>query len=162
MTPTLTLAPNTTVKSAWITNTTFAALSMLNGDGFAKKFGGVTGNDPDYFLLTISGTDSAKEKKRVDFYLANYRFVDNSDDYVVDTWTLVDLTPLGDARELTFELSSSDNGTFGMNTPAYFAMDDLEFIAAPEPGTLAMFTVGASLSAAFLRRRRRVRAASSR
>ena len=30
-----------TVSGVYITNTTYAALSMLNGDAFAKKFGGV-------------------------------------------------------------------------------------------------------------------------
>jgi hypothetical protein len=153
LTPTLTLAPNTTAKSVWLTNTTYAALSMLNGDSFARKFG-----DSDWFKLTILGDNGSS----VEFYLADYRFSDNSQNYIVDKWTQVDLRGLGDARTLTFELSSSDEGEYGMNTPAYFAMDDLEFSAVPEPGTLAMFSVGALLGAAFLRRRRRVRAASCR
>ena len=71
--PTLTLTPHSIVQGAWITNTTYAALSMLNGDGFAKKFGGDSGNDADWFLLSISGTNSA-QSNRVDFYLADYRF----------------------------------------------------------------------------------------
>ena len=35
-----------------VTNTTYAALSMLLGDSFAKKFGGDSGNDPDFFTET--------------------------------------------------------------------------------------------------------------
>ena len=60
----------------------------------------------------------------VEFYLADYRFSDNSQDYIVTTWEWVDLTSLGNVDSLVFNLSSSDNGTFGMNTPAFFCMDD--------------------------------------
>ena len=42
-----------------VTNTTYAALSMLLGDSFAKKFGGDSGNDPDYFILRIEGLDAS-------------------------------------------------------------------------------------------------------
>ena len=47
-------------------------------------------------------------------------------------WVLVDLSGLGTVAALEFELASSDNGPFGMNTPSYFALDDLMFV--PEPG----------------------------
>ncbi|HMO36139.1 MAG TPA: DUF4465 domain-containing protein, partial [Gemmatales bacterium] len=50
----------------------------------------------------------------------------------------VDLSGLGAGTSaLTFELTSSDVGPFGMNTPAYFAMDNL-VVAVPEPGTMAL------------------------
>ena len=38
-----------TLRSVDICNATYAALSMKNGDSFAKKFGGTTGNDKDWF-----------------------------------------------------------------------------------------------------------------
>jgi hypothetical protein len=34
---------------------------MLNGDSFAKKFGGASGNDPDFFKLTIIGKNAAEQ-----------------------------------------------------------------------------------------------------
>src|SRR5207249_4062813 len=113
--------------SARIANTTYAALSMLNGDSFAKKFGGASGNDPDYFLLTITGLDSQQHSTgSVDFYLADYRFANNAQDYIVSDWTTVDLSSLGlDTQTLSFGLTSSDVGDYGMNTPAYFALDNL-------------------------------------
>ncbi len=114
------------VEGFYVTNGTYPYLSMLEGDGFAKKFGGESGDDPDFFLLTIKkylggelGTDS------VNFYLADYRFEDNSQDYIVEEWTYVDLSTLGNADSLQFTMSSTDNSMFGMNTPAYFCMDDL-------------------------------------
>jgi len=99
---------------------------MFNGDAFSKKFGGESGNDQDWFMLTITGKDvDGVVTGTVDFYLADYRFADNSTDYIVNTWQYVDLTSLGTVKSLEFTLSSSDVGDWGMNTPAYFALDTL-------------------------------------
>jgi len=109
-----------------ITNTTYAAMSMREGDSFAKKFGGASGNDPDYFRLIIKAMRNGQVvPDSVVFYLADYRFSNNSQDYIVNSWRLLDLTSLGAlADSLLFSMESSDNATFGMNTPAYFAVDD--------------------------------------
>jgi hypothetical protein len=117
-----------------VTNTTYAAQSMLHGDVFAKRFGGPTGSDPDYFRLRVLGYDAAGELAgSVEFYLADYRFADNQNDYLVSDWQLVDLASLRgrDVRSLSFNLESSDTGFFGVNTPAYFALDNL-LLAPPE------------------------------
>lgn len=116
-----------TPSGAYFTNTTYTALSMLNGDAFATQFGDVSNSagGEDWLLLTIYGLgiDSSRTGDSVNFYLADYRFSDNTQDYIVDAWTWVDLSSLGEIYGADFELSSSDNGTWGMNTPAYFAMD---------------------------------------
>lgn len=140
-----------------ITNTTYAVLSMLYGDSFAKAFGGVTGNDPDYFKLSVYGLDAAGQplSESIEFFLADYRFDDNSLDYVVDEWTYLDLSTLVGARSIHFNLSSSDVGLFGMNTPAYFAVDDIRLRAVPEPSSLAMLGLGALGTAMAWARRRR-------
>ena len=149
---TITLSAAHTLAGAYFTNTTWAALSMLNGDGFAKQFGGASGDDPDWLLLSISGYDAASAfTGSVDVYLADYRFADNALDYVLDSWLWVDLTELGAVRSLDFVLSGSDMGTFGLNTPAYFAMDDL--VVTPEPATAWLCASG--LVALGLRARRR-------
>jgi hypothetical protein len=104
---------------------------MLNGDAYAKKFGGETGGDPDWFMLTITGKDAdGNEVDTVDFYLADYRFEDNGEDYIVDTWQYVDLTSLGEVMSLEFALSSSDVGDWGMNTPGYIAIDTIMYYPA--------------------------------
>ena len=110
----------------YITNSTYAALSMLQGDSFAKKFGGASGNDSDWFKLSVIGKLDTVVTDTVEFYLADYRFEDNSQDYIVSDWTWLDLNALGEVSELSFEFSSTDNGQWGMNTPAYFCMDDLK------------------------------------
>jgi hypothetical protein len=114
-----------------VTNSTYAALSMRDGD-LAKKFGGPTGNDPDWFKLSITGyLGGTPVYDTVNFYLADYRFPDNTSDYIVNDWQWVDLTSLGNLDSLRFILSSSDTGAFGMNTPAFFCIDN--FTTADSP-----------------------------
>jgi len=144
------------VSEGYFTNTTYAALSMLNGDGFAKKFGGASGNDPDFFKLRIIGLDAANTQTGfVDFYLADFRSASSSGDYIINQWTPVNLASLGAVSKLSFVLSSSDSGQFGMNTPAYFALDNLNVTAVPEPETYALMIFGLGVVAAMARRRRR-------
>ncbi len=127
-------SPASTFESLKVTNTTYAALSMRNGDAFAKKFGGASGDDPDYLLLTIEGfNDEDTSIGEVKFYLADYRFVDNSKDYIVDQWTTIDLSKIASADYLAFSMTSSDVGAFGMNTPAYFALDDVQLAMDSDP-----------------------------
>lgn len=139
-----------TGKGAMITNTTYAALSMLNGDSFAKAFGGTSGDDSDYFKLTISGFNNGiATGTPVDFYLADFRFTDNSQDYIVNQWTYVDFSSLGTVNEIRFGFESSDVGMFGINTPTYFALDNLT--AVPESGSMILTLLGGTC---LLRRRR--------
>ncbi len=125
--------------SVMVTNVTYPALAMRDGDGFSKKFGGPTGTDPDFLLLEIIGFDAgAGEIGRVPVYLADYRTMP----FILDDWLEVDLTSLGtDVRTLEFRLSSSDNGMFGINTPTYFAIDNLTLV--PEPGAGILLLLGA-------------------
>ena len=137
--PTMTLNTAGVVDGFYVTNNNYAYYSMLNGDLYSKKFGGISGDEEDWFMLTITGKDAAGDSVgSVDFYLADYRFADNSQDYIVNTWEYVDLMGLGVVQSLEFSLSSSDMGSYGMNTPGYFAMDTV----VPEPGTLALLAAG--------------------
>lgn len=159
--PYFTLPAGATIEGMYVTNTTYAALTMLNGDAFSKKFGGTSGNDPDYFLLSAYGTDDAGNPLgiTVEFYLADYRFHDNSLDYVVMDWRWMDLSALSGARSIHFNLSSSDVGDFGMNNPALFAVDDIRYRSAvvPEPSSWMMVAGGIGMIGLLGRARRRVR-----
>ncbi len=153
---TVTGIPAGTLRGAYFTNTTYTAMSMLNGDSFAKKFGGESGNDEDWFLLTITGlNDSEQTTGPVEFYLADYRFEDNAEDYIVSDWTWVDLSSLEDATQLQFTLSSSDSSQWGMATPAYFAMDNLTLGLIPEPSALFLLLCGGLAGIACFGRRRK-------
>ncbi len=137
---------------AMFTNTRAAANSMLNGDAFAKKFGGTSGNDADWFLLTVHGLNGGSATGSAQLYLADFRFTDNRMDFILNTWTHLDFTPLGTVDEIQFSLSSSDVGDFGMNTPAYFAMD--QFVV-PESST-SMLGMAATIFLLGRRARRKI------
>lgn len=114
------------VPGMFINNTAYAVNSMCNGDGYAKKFG-----KDDWFKLTINGyLNGMGIDTQVEVYLAK-------DGKYIGKWTYVDLSQFGPVDALTFSLSSSDNGDYGMNTPAYFCLDNFgdvkpEGYVAPE------------------------------
>jgi len=113
------------VDGFFVTNSSYTALSMLEGDMFAKAFGGDDGSDPDFFKLLVWGMVKGEETDSIEFYLADYRFDNAHEDYIIKTWQWVDLSSLGKVDSLMFGLESSDTGDWGMNTPAYFCMDNL-------------------------------------
>jgi len=116
----------TTVSGFYITNSTYAYYSMLNGDGFAKKFGGEDRTDEDWFKLTVYGvSETGDTTGTVEYYLADFRAENSSEDYIVNDWEWLDLSSLGEITKLRLSLSSSDVGDWGMNTPAYFCIDQL-------------------------------------
>ena len=139
--------PSSGILGFKIANTTFAYNSMKSGDAFAKKFGGASGNDADSFVLKISAFHRGQFlfSKRV--ILADFRFADNAKDYILDSWAIVDLSmpqnEVGPRDSFVFELMSSDNGQFGMNTPGFFAID--EVIAARWLGVNAVNRITAKV-----------------
>lgn len=123
------LQPNAIGKpmiGMYVNNSTYTYLSVRDGDAFAKKFGGETGNDPDFLLLTIKKySGGAIDDDSINIYLADYRFTQNKKDYIISEWTYVDLTTLGEVDSLIMRMTSSDVGVFGMNTPAYVCIDEV-------------------------------------
>ncbi|RFC54295.1 T9SS type A sorting domain-containing protein [Brumimicrobium aurantiacum] len=124
------------ISSIDITNTTYAYYSMKDGDAFAKEFGSPNDasgaddgtNGEDFFNIVIYNHDATGAKTdSITFYLADFRFSDDNDDYIIDTWTPVDLTAFTDINYLTFSFNSSDVGEFGLNTPTYFALDNIKY-----------------------------------
>jgi hypothetical protein len=148
---TMTLAAGTHLESAYFCNTTYAALAILNGDD--GGFGGVAQfTSGSWFLLTITGTDASGDATgSVEIYLADYR---DGKSYVMSDWTYENLSALGDATTLSFVLTSSDAGIYGINTPSYFAIDELTVV--PEPGTLSLLAAAfVGLIAYALRKRKK-------
>ena len=105
-------------KGMWVTNSTYAYLSIKDGDSMAKKF--VAG---DWFKLTITGYTSSKaEIGNIDFYLADFR---DGKSININTWQWVDLSSLNNASYIEFSMASTDNNTSGMLTPSYFCLDGI-------------------------------------
>ena len=124
-----------TVTGFYVTNNLWAYQNMLDGDATATPFGGATGNDPDWFKLTAIGKNVAGQTVgTAEFYLADYRFENNDDDYILNTWEWFDLSPLGAVHTISFELSSTKQNAYGMVTPAYFCIENFNG-EAPLPPT---------------------------
>ena len=135
------LAPvGTQFDSIDVTNTTFAAHSILVGDGFSDPF-----EDDDALTLFIEGRRDGVSTGEVEFSLADGRDV-------VDEFTTISLATLGGADEIAFSLSSTSSGPFGLNTPTFIAIDDVTFATVPEPSSLVILGLGALT--AVLRRRK--------
>lgn len=125
-TGTITFPTEVNVMSVFITNTTYAYLSMRDGDDFGKKFG--ENGDKDFFYIYIYGHDTEDNKVdsvRID--LADFTSDNATEHYILENWTEFDLTPLQGVKYLTFEYFSSDVGEWGINTPKFFALDNLVY-----------------------------------
>ena len=124
-----------TVTGCYVTNNLWAYQNMHDGDATATPFGGTTGNDPDWFKLTATGKNaSGQTVGTAEFYLADYRFTNNDEDYILNTWEWFDLSTLGSVHTISFSLSSSKNNSGGMITPAYFCIENFNG-TAPTPPT---------------------------
>lgn len=107
----------------YVCNAAYTALSMINGDDFAKKH---TYEDKDWLLLTITGKDiHGVSTGKVEVYLSDFR-TENAPG-VLKEWKKIELGSLGDkVHSIHFEITGSDMGDFGINTPTYFCIDDIQ------------------------------------
>lgn len=119
----ITNAEADTVKGMYITNTAWVKNAILKGDGMSTDKDGF--KKGDYFKLNIQGTALDGTIKKIEYYLADYRDADEAEHYLVDTWQWVDLRSMGKIKNLTFTLEGTKSNSYGLTTPTYFCMDDL-------------------------------------
>lgn len=108
-------------KSVKVANTAWGYWVMKNGSAFSRPFG-----PDDSCTLTIHGVNAGVEVGEVTVTLAG-------EGKILDEWQSVDLSTIGQCSALYFTMSSTDSGQWGMNNPAYFAINDLAvtYIASP-------------------------------
>lgn len=99
--------------------------AITEGMGVARAF-----TDKDALALIITGIDSDFREitPSVIYYLA-------VDGKYNSAWEKVNLSAIGNCSGLSFRMTSTDTGTWGINTPTYFAMDGL--IISNTPTALA-------------------------
>jgi len=114
--PSITVTFNQPVKdlSFDVANNTLAALAMKGEDPnhFAREF-----EEGDLFELTITVT-STDGTEIIAINLGEGTQITN-------VWNPVKVET-GNITKLEFSLSSTDNGEWGMNTPAYFCIDNIK------------------------------------
>ena len=151
---TVTLPVATTVAGMRIANTTYAALTMRDGDEYGFSAPLPAGG---WFAATATGKLAGAPTGTAMFYLADLRGA--SPPGILATWAWFDLATLGTVDTIEFTFEGSDQGTFGLNTPAYFALDDITVTAVPEPATWVLLVGGAATALLALRRPTRWRRA---
>jgi len=109
----------TVASSIFVANSEYAADAIINGIWGIPGF-----TDGDYFKIIIEGKNSGESKGFVEYYLADYR---DGANFVLASWEEINLSSFGVIDTLKFNLESSDTGDYGMNTPAYFCIDDLAY-----------------------------------
>lgn len=111
------------IQGMYVTNTAWVKDAILNGDGMSTVPGGFAKGD--YFKLIVKGQGIDNNFKEVEFYLADYRDEDEANHYLIDTWQWIDLRPLGKVKKIVYDLQSTKANDWGMTTPSYFCMDDV-------------------------------------
>ena len=141
---TLSLSGPASVAGFQIANTTYSALTMRDGDqyGFSAPLppGG-------WFATTATGKLGGGVTGTATYYLADLR--GDTPPGILASWDWFDLSGLGVVDSIEFTFAGSDTGTFGLNTPAYFAMDTLTVNAVPEPASWSMLLAGFGATMSF-------------
>lgn len=111
-------------NSVWVCNTTYAYKVMQNGslqsqNGWFKVI-----------FIALDAKGKQIEGKRVEYYLANFdaskKAVSGLESKIREGWNQVDLSALGDnVSAIAVNFEGSDKNQYGLNTPAYVAIDDL-------------------------------------
>lgn len=105
-------------RSVMLTNSVYAYYDMKNGSDYSKKFG-----TDDWFKVIVKGYLNNIVVGTKEFYLADFR---NGKSVLINKWVKADLKSFGEIDRLSFTFASSDMGSYGMNTPAYVCIDNLQ------------------------------------
>ena len=112
----------------YVSNTSLTYYLIQEGNQFSKPFA-----EGDWFKVLFYGvTEDGKTSAPVEAYLADYRSSKENERYILKEWQMVDLKPLtvnGPVKYIYMQMASSDTDPqWGMNTPAYIAIDGLQVI----------------------------------
>lgn len=116
------------ISGMWVCNSTYTYLVMENGNEFTT--GGLPLKDQPtskhYFKLIATGYDSSNNVTGTsEIYLAD--FDGNSDlKGIREGWAYFDLSNLKSVNKIVFNFEGSDSGQYGLNTPAYVCVDNIE------------------------------------
>lgn len=102
------------IDHMYVAPTTYVLNVEKNGNGMASALG-----SDGWFKIVATGLDEdGNVTGTAEFYL--YK-----DGKAVEDWTKWELSSLGKVLMVQFDMQGSDSGDYGLNTPAYFAYDDV-------------------------------------
>lgn len=105
------------IESMYVTNTNYFLNTTINGNDFASK-----AVESTYVNVVITGYDTSDNLTGT----VKVPLIAEGKKLIRD-WYKVDLTPLGKVWKIEFNFEASEDqcGSYGLNTPAYFAYDDV-------------------------------------
>lgn len=106
-------------QSVYVNNACYTYYTMKDGDQWSKQF-----TQGDYCELIAHGVKTDGTETTTSIRLADCTGTD-TDKWFIDEWTVFNLTPLGEITDIYFTMKSTDEGQWGMNTPAFFCIDRL-------------------------------------
>lgn len=101
------------IPGFYINNTAYTVEAINHGLYPARPF-----TEEDVLKLIITGKLEGEVQGKIEVELAS------NGKYIAE-WTYVPLALLGEVDALAFEITSTDTGEFGINTPTYFCFDNL-------------------------------------
>ena len=131
-----------TVSDLWICNSAYTYGVIMNGnhwddgedDGWTgtavplKTLVDATGKK-GYLRVDaygFNGNNATNNGNPVSIYLADYN-ANAETGNVITTWTAWNLSALGNVTKIKFNVVGNDSGQYGLNTPAYFCLDNIHF-----------------------------------
>lgn len=116
-------------NSVWVCNTTYAHLVMKDGNSFTQ---GSLQSQNGWFKVVFVALNASGNPtgNKVEYYLANFDSTKNEESGLTNRirtgWNQVDLSGLGNnVSAVAISFKGSDSSTYGLNTPAYIAIDDI-------------------------------------
>ena len=103
------------IDHMYVCPTTYLLNSERNGDGFSQA---LTEPGTGCWIVATGYNAEGEETGTARFDLAK-------DGTIVGDWTKWDLSALGQVAKVTFQVDGTDMGDWGLNTPGYFAIDDV-------------------------------------
>ncbi len=119
--PLISFSHKVKIQSLKITNNTYTAQVIKNGNAYSRKF---STDSADYYKILVYAINGTDTIDTVEVYLADYRTLDS---VVVKDWKDVDLSSFDSITAIGFGAITTDMGVYGANTPLYFCVDDITY-----------------------------------
>jgi len=116
-------------------NSSYAYGVLVNGSGYGANPDKTMEESEGWFCVEFYGFDAQGNATNdgipVVFYLCDYRAGSSTYTAAISKWTPCDLSALGKVNSVKLNFHGSDTGTYGLNTPAYVCLDNLEVKVPP-------------------------------
>lgn len=144
------IAPGQSLQGLSFNNTRTTANVLENGNSFSPAFGA---NDRFEVIFNSLQVDIVNGVEQVTVLGSSDPIVLADGTSIVNDWTFADFTgtAIENATLIGVEFRSTDSGVFGINTPAFVAIDNL-VLAVPEPNVSVLLVLS---GLGLLRRRQR-------